>query len=71
MRFINTLSIFICFICISIDSNAQDFLSDFKLKWKNAAEYTMEFSRYAPVPAEVHQELVKKYGTGLIADDEE
>jgi elongation factor G len=35
------------------------------------AEYTMEFSRYAPVPAEVHQELVKKYGTGLIADDED
>ena len=61
MRFINTLSIFICFICISIDSNAQDFLSDFKLKWKNAAEYTMEFARampedhyaYTPTPIEM------------------
>jgi hypothetical protein len=31
----------------------------------------MEFSRYAPVPAEVHLELVKKYGTGLISEDEE
>jgi hypothetical protein len=31
----------------------------------------MEFSRYAPVPAEVHMELVKKYGTGMIAEDEE
>jgi hypothetical protein len=31
----------------------------------------MEFSRYAPVPAEVHKELVEKYGTGLVADDEE
>jgi elongation factor G len=35
------------------------------------AEYTMEFSRYAPVPAEVHLELVKKFGTGLVAEDEE
>jgi elongation factor G len=26
------------------------------------AEYTMELSKYAPVPAEVHDELVKKYG---------
>ena len=24
----------------------------------------------APVPAEVHQELIKKYGTGLIEDEE-
>jgi hypothetical protein len=29
----------------------------------------MEFARYAPVPAEVAQELVKKYGTGV--QDEE
>ena len=26
------------------------------------AEYTMELSKYSPVPAEVHEELIKKYG---------
>jgi len=33
------------------------------------AEFTMEFSRYAPVPAEVSEELIKKYGTPA-KDDE-
>ncbi len=33
------------------------------------AEFTMEFNRYVPVPAEVSKELIKKYGTGL--DDDE
>ena len=27
------------------------------------AEFTMEFSRYSPVPAEVSEDLIKKYGT--------
>jgi elongation factor G len=45
--------------------------TDLRSSSQGKAEYTMEFSRYAPVPAEVHQELVKKYGTGLIAEDEE
>jgi elongation factor G len=45
--------------------------TDLRSSSQGKAEYTMEFSRYAPVPAEVHTELVKKYGTGLIADDEE
>ncbi len=45
--------------------------TDLRSASQGKAEYTMEFSRYAPVPAEVHTELVKKYGTGLIADDEE
>ncbi len=45
--------------------------TDLRSSSQGKAEYTMEFSRYAPVPAEVHQELVKKYGTGLVADDEE
>jgi elongation factor G len=45
--------------------------TDLRSSSQGKAEYTMEFSRYAPVPAEVHLELVKKYGTGLIADDEE
>jgi elongation factor G len=45
--------------------------TDLRSSSQGKAEYTMEFSRYAPVPAEVHQELVKKYGTGLITEDEE
>jgi elongation factor G len=45
--------------------------TDLRSSSQGKAEYTMEFSRYAPVPAEVHAELVKKYGTGLIAEDEE
>jgi elongation factor G len=45
--------------------------TDLRSSSQGKAEYTMEFSRYAPVPAEVHQELVKKYGTGLVAEDEE
>jgi elongation factor G len=45
--------------------------TDLRSSSQGKAEYTMEFSRYAPVPAEVHQELIKKYGTGLVADDEE
>jgi len=43
--------------------------TDLRSSSQGKAEYTMEFARYAPVPAEVSQELVKKYGTGL--DDEE
>jgi hypothetical protein len=31
----------------------------------------MEFAKYTAVPSEVHKELVEKYGTGLVADDEE
>ena len=45
--------------------------TDLRSSSQGKAEYTMEFSRYAPVPAEVHLELVKKYGTGLVAEDEE
>jgi elongation factor G len=45
--------------------------TDLRSSSQGKAEYTMEFSRYAPVPQEVHLELVKKYGTGLIAADEE
>ena len=45
--------------------------TDLRSSSQGKAEYTMEFSRYAPVPAEVHLELVKKYGTGLVSEDEE
>ena len=61
MRVITILSIFITILCLNTNSFAQDFLSDFKLKWKNAAEYTMEFARampedhyaYTPTPIEM------------------
>jgi elongation factor G len=43
--------------------------TDLRSSSQGKAEYTMEFARYAPVPGEVSQELVKKYGTGL--DEEE
>ena len=45
--------------------------TDLRSSSQGKAEYTMEFSRYAPVPAEVHLDLVKKFGTGLVAEDEE
>src|SRR5438477_6419502 len=45
--------------------------TDLRSSSQGKAEYTMEFSRYAPVPAEVHKELIEKYGTGLVADDDE
>jgi len=38
--------------------------TDLRSSSQGKAEYTMEFARYAPVPAEVAQELVKKYGAG-------
>jgi elongation factor G len=44
--------------------------TDLRSSSQGKAEYTMEFSRYAPVPAEVHKELVEKYGTGLVDDEE-
>jgi elongation factor G len=43
--------------------------TDLRSSSQGKAEYTMEFARYAPVPGDVAQELVKKYGTGL--DEEE
>jgi elongation factor G len=37
--------------------------TDLRSASQGKAEYTMEFSRYAPVPESVAEELVKKYGT--------
>ncbi|HET6373689.1 MAG TPA: elongation factor G [Candidatus Polarisedimenticolia bacterium] len=44
--------------------------TDLRSASQGKAEYTMEFSRYAPVPGEVREELIKKYGTGLDKDEE-
>ena len=45
--------------------------TDLRSSTQGKGEYTMEFSKYSPVPSEVHKELVEKYGTGLVEDDEE
>jgi elongation factor G len=44
--------------------------TDLRSSSQGKAEYTMEFARYAPVPGEVAQELIKKYGTGAKTDEE-
>ncbi len=36
--------------------------TDLRSASQGKAEYTMEFARYAPVPSEVSEELIKKYG---------
>jgi len=36
--------------------------TDLRSATQGKAEYTMEFSKYAPVPAEVSEELIKKFG---------
>jgi elongation factor G len=38
---------------------------------QGTCEFTMEFSRYAPVPAEVDVLLRKQYGSKLVVEDEE
>jgi len=45
--------------------------TDLRSSTQGKGEYTMEFAKYTPVPSEVHKELVEKYGTGLVADDDE
>jgi elongation factor G len=44
--------------------------TDLRSSSQGKAEYTMEFARYAPVPKEVEAELIKKYGTGKVEDEE-
>jgi elongation factor G len=42
--------------------------TDLRSSSQGKAEYTMEFAKYAPVPGDVREELIKKYGP---AKDEE
>jgi elongation factor G len=44
--------------------------TDLRSSSQGKAEYTMEFARYAQVPGEVSQELVKKYGSAKKEDEE-
>jgi elongation factor G len=44
--------------------------TDLRSSSQGKAEYTMEFARYSPVPKEVEAELIKKYGTGKVEDEE-
>jgi uncharacterized damage-inducible protein DinB len=62
-------------LLVTISLKAQDsFLSDFKLKWKNAAEYTMEFAQampedqygYTPTAAEMTYREQLKHVAGNI-----
>jgi elongation factor G len=36
--------------------------TDLRSATQGKAEYTMELSKYAPVPSEIQDELIKKYG---------
>ncbi len=35
--------------------------TDLRSSTQGKAEYTMEFAKYAPVPTEVSEDLIKKY----------
>ncbi len=59
----------------SSNIHAQSFLADYKLKWKNAAEYTLEFAQampedqygFKPVPAEMSfREQLKHIAANMV-----
>lgn len=43
--------------------------TDLRSATQGKAEYTMEFSKYAPVPSEASETLIKRYGQGTKEED--
>ncbi len=44
--------------------------TDLRSATQGKAEYSMEFARYAPVPGEISEELIKKFGSKAAKDEE-
>lgn len=67
---------FLLLLCCYVSTHAQEtFLEDYKLKWKNAMEYTIEFAKampeeyygYKPVPAEMsYREQLKHIAGNMV-----
>lgn len=76
MRTSSILQILAIFLLISHSVQGQDsFLSDYKIKWKNAADYTLQFARampedyygYTPTPVEMtFLEQLKHIGGNMV-----
>ena len=76
MKILTPLKYLIAILLFSSTLAAQDsFLSDYKIKWKNATDYTMEFARvmpedyytYTPTPVEMtYREQLKHIAANMV-----
>jgi len=46
------------------------YATDLRSMTQGTAEFTMEFARYLPAPAEVQKELKEKFSSKIVDDDE-